>query len=68
MYYGGGFYNNLAGFRAANGAGTGYHAFVRISNNGKDAVIIQTNHPITSFKSTKTQADKLIVKLMKEEQ
>ena len=68
MYYGGGFYNNLAGFRAANGAGTGYHAFVRISNNGKDAVIIQTNHPITSFKSTKTQADKLIIKLMKEEQ
>ncbi|QNQ84402.1 D-alanyl-lipoteichoic acid biosynthesis protein DltD [Lactobacillus sp. PV037] len=64
-YYGGGFYNNPAGFRAANGAGVGYHAFVRISNNGKNAVIIQTNHPIKSFKQTKVQMDKLISELIK---
>lgn len=65
LYYGGGFYNNPAGFRAANGAGSGYHAFVRISNNGKDGVIIQTNHPIENFKKTKLQMDKLIIELMK---
>ncbi|WP_365936768.1 serine hydrolase domain-containing protein [Lactobacillus sp.] len=64
-YYGGGFYNLPSGFRSANGAGSGYHSFVRISNNGKDAIIVQTNHPVKSFKSVKNLMDQLMVDLMK---
>ena len=41
-YYNGGFYN-YSEYRAANGAGQGYSTYLRVSNNGKDLLLIQTN-------------------------
>ncbi|MBP2058284.1 D-alanyl-lipoteichoic acid biosynthesis protein DltD [Lactobacillus colini] len=64
-YYGGGFYNSPKGFRGANGAGSGYYAFVRISNNGKDAIIAQANHPVKSFNKVKKLMDQLMVDMLK---
>lgn len=40
--YNGGFYN-LPNYKNANGAGAGYITFLRITNDGRDALIAQTN-------------------------
>lgn len=64
-HYGGGFYD-MAGYRGANGAGSGYHAFVRISDDGQDVIIVQTNHPIKSFSGMKTLMNALMGNLIKD--
>ncbi|WP_416202892.1 serine hydrolase domain-containing protein [Lactobacillus sp. PV034] len=61
--YGGGFYN-FPTYHAANGAGNGYTNFVRISNDGKTAIVIQANYPIKNYFKMREIMNQLMQKLL----
>lgn len=61
--YGGGFYN-FATYHAANGAGNGYISFLRISNDGKTAIIVQANYPIKSYFKMREEMNQLMENLL----
>lgn len=63
--YGGGFYN-FPTYHAASGAGYGYTNFVCVSNDGKNAIIIQTNSPVKDYFKLRSDMHGLIEALQGE--
>ncbi|KRL63005.1 serine hydrolase domain-containing protein [Lactobacillus psittaci] len=57
-FYNGGFYNNSS-FKGANGASDGYYTFVRTSNDGQDAIIVQSNYQTGNFYKLRAEMNKL---------
>lgn len=63
-YYNGGLYN-LKNYHVANGAGSGFYTFIRISNDGKKILVIQSNHTVSGrFTHYKKQVDKVMNQFM----
>lgn len=60
--YMGGFYNFVS-FKSCNGYGYGFSNFVRISKDGSNAIIVQTNMPIKRFFALRATMNKLILGL-----
>lgn len=58
----GGFYNFVS-FKSCNGYGYGFSNFVRISKDGSNAIIVQTNMPIKRFFALRATMNKLILGL-----
>ncbi|WP_297815387.1 D-alanyl-lipoteichoic acid biosynthesis protein DltD [uncultured Lactobacillus sp.] len=62
--YGGGFYN-FSTFHSTNGMGYGYTCYARISNDGKSALIVQSNHPIKSYYGLRNITNQLMAGLVR---
>lgn len=63
--YGGGFYN-FPTFRAASGSGYSYSNFVCISNDGSNAIIVQTNSYVKDYFKLRNDMHSLIEALQSE--
>lgn len=63
VYYNGGLYNN-PGFKLANGAGNGYYNFVRVTPDGKNALIIQTNMAGGNFMNIRSKISKIFTQVI----
>lgn len=55
-YYSGGFYN-MGNYYETNGAGAGYYTVVRVSKDGKNLIVIQTNYTKGNFDELKNAVD-----------
>ncbi|MDO4912837.1 MAG: D-alanyl-lipoteichoic acid biosynthesis protein DltD [Lactobacillus sp.] len=62
--YSAGLYNEGL-FRSANGAGSGFYTFLRISPDGKTVLVAQTNSVQAGFSTLKLQMDGIIKYLLK---